>query len=732
MFIFFVLVDKQMDKNKRILVDDENDNIDSEFVSENEVPAASEVVTKAKKTQTRKKKKEGKPPCAPKQSTVSEAPIFANKKKRSQWWQYYEESNIVDFAKCRYCHTNIGCASGNGTTPLKNHINSCKEFPANMDKKQKILDLESRTRVSDDGSVETVTVPRLWEFNPEAIREALVRMLMIDELPFSFVEREGFRAFLKVINPHFSVISRSTVTRDCYTLFIIERKKLFNVFQNLSSRVCLTTDTWTSLQNINYMCLTAHFIDDNWCLHKRIINFCPIVGHSGVLIGRAVEKCLVEWGLKNILTMTVDNASSNDVAVQHLKKILNHWDCGVLKGDFLHMRCSAHILNLVVKDGLNDVSCSIKKVRALVKYVRSSPARLIKFKSCVEEEKIESKSLVSMDVDTRWNSTFLMLESAVKFRKAFSRLILKDSTCEKELKRCEGGLINDVDWVNVTSLLPFLKIFYDATLRFSGSRYVTCNAYMHEILGIGNVIEAFTMHADESIQNVALKMHSKYKKYWGKLEKLNQFLFIAVVLDPRRKWEYIEWVVNDNFDSESAKKFLKTLGDNMRALFDLYNSVVPQKRNDEEVSSKMSNASSTSMWGLEVEMDIEKHMTQRFEKAMGNSETTVKKTELDKYLKEDREPLDPSFDILKWWKINQVRYPAVAKMARDILAIPVSTVASESAFSTGGRVLDSYRTSLTPRMVEALVCTQDWIRSSHTPISLDDTFLEIEKMEEEC
>ncbi|KAL4381580.1 hypothetical protein AHAS_Ahas04G0147700 [Arachis hypogaea] len=49
-------------------------------------------------------------------------------------------------------------------------------------------------------------------------------------------------------------------------------------------------------------------------------------------------------------------------------------------------------------------------------------------------------------------------------------------------------------------------------------------------------------------------------------------------------------------------------------------------------------------------------------------------------------------------------------MAREVLAIPVSTVASESAFSTGGRVLDLYRSSLTPRMVEALVCTGDWLK----------------------
>ncbi|KAL4556392.1 hypothetical protein LXL04_039043 [Taraxacum kok-saghyz] len=124
-------------------------------------------------------------------------------------------------------------------------------------------------------------------------------------------------------------------------------------------------------------------------------------------------------------------------------------------------------------------------------------------------------------------------------------------------------------------------------------------------------------------------------------------------------------------------------------------------------------------------------MTKHFEMDMGSSEANLNKTELDKYLGEDREAMDVNFDILKWWGINKCRYPVLSKMARDVLAIPVSTVASESAFSTGGRVLDSFRTSLTPRMVEALVCTQDWVRDCHDPINVDDILLEIEKLEEE-
>jgi len=68
--------------------------------------------------------------------------------------------------------------------------------------------------------------------------------------------------------------------------------------------------------------------------------------------------------------------------------------------------------------------------------------------------------------------------------------------------------------------------------------------------------------------------------------------------------------------------------------------------------------------------------------------------------------------------VNGLKYPILQKIARDILAIPVSTVASESAFSTVGRIIDEYRSSLTPIMIEALICTENWLQSKRfvTPI----------------
>lgn len=66
---------------------------------------------------------------------------------------------------------------------------------------------------------------------------------------------------------------------------------------------------------------------------------------------------------------------------------------------------------------------------------------------------------------------------------------------------------------------------------------------------------------------------------------------------------------------------------------------------------------------------------------------------------------------MSWWKTHGANYPILTQIARDVLAIPALTVASESAFSAGGRVVHKYRSRLDPQLVEALICTKDWIRA---------------------
>ncbi|CAO2822758.1 unnamed protein product [Amaranthus hypochondriacus] len=86
----------------------------------------------------------------------------------------------------------------------------------------------------------------------------------------------------------------------------------------------------------------------------------------------------------------------------------------------------------------------------------------------------------------------------------------------------------------------------------------------------------------------------------------------------------------------------------------------------------------------------------------------VNRCELDFYLEEEPLSEDEDLDVLYWWKVN-TKYPTLQKIARDILAIPISSVASESAFSTGGRVISPHRSKLHSQTVEALMCLQNWM-----------------------
>ena len=74
-----------------------------------------------------------------------------------------------------------------------------------------------------------------------------------------------------------------------------------------------------------------------------------------------------------------DNASSNDVAIDYVKKKTKERDNSILGGEFMYMRCCAHILNLIVQSGLKSIHESIAKVQNVVRYVRATLARFEKF-----------------------------------------------------------------------------------------------------------------------------------------------------------------------------------------------------------------------------------------------------------------------------------------------------------------------------------------------------------------
>ncbi|XP_050946530.1 zinc finger BED domain-containing protein RICESLEEPER 2-like [Cucumis melo] len=296
----------------------------------------------------------------------------------------------------------------------------------------------------------------------------------------------------------------------------------------------------------------------------------------------------------------------------------------VLDGEFIHIRCCAHYLNLIVSDALKDLHVSIIRIRNAVKYVRSCPARLQIFKDFAKEDKMSTKNCLTMDVPRRWNYTFTMLDGAIKCQKTFERLEEHDPSYLPK-----DDIPTTEDWDNAKVFLKFLKTFSEVTMKFSASMSGTSNIIFHELCLKQEIICEYSSYENALLSQMTLSMQTKFNKYWGitTSEKTNLLLYLSVVLDPRFK--------------QSNKTCLDDA-----------------------------------------------------------------KTEVTRYLDEARIDCmgDEYLDLLTWWKVNFSRFKIISQVARDIYSISISTMPSESAFSTGGRVLDSFRSSLTPETAEALIC----------------------------
>ncbi|RYR58255.1 hypothetical protein Ahy_A05g023909 isoform I [Arachis hypogaea] len=358
---------------------------------------------------------------------------------------------------------------------------------------------------------------------------------------------------------------------------------------------------------------------------------------------------------------------------------------------------------------------SILKIRNAVRHVRASPGRSERFKTMIKEARILEKGTVHLDVPTRWNSTFLILESALKFQKAFKHLGERDS----EYAMMAGGIPRSEDWENAKHFVKFLKIFYEVTNKVSGSTFVTSSQHFNDFCKILSTLKHWMGSLDTILSSMAKKMKSKYDKYWGNIKNTNMMIFIAVVLDPRYKLQLIKWSFEKLYEKEDAEFLTSKVKETLFRVFDSYrlfgdNYQRSSRQDPPEISTQELEAHETSF-------------AMEFEKEMQFNES-ANKNEVELYLMEALEKSGVQFDILNWWKVNSTKFPILGLIARDVLAMPVSTVASESAFSTGGRVLNNYRSSLTPMTAEALICTQNWLRNS-PKLVLEELIEELEKLE---
>jgi hypothetical protein len=297
-------------------------------------------------------------------------------------------------------------------------------------------------------------------------------------------------------------VSRQTTARDMVKFYNERMVNLIGTFKNDVGSVCLTSDIWSGKAKEDYLSVVAHFVNSKWELEKRLLALRLIDGkHSGANIANLVATVIDEYSLtEKVFAITLDNASSNNVAMKFLRPFLcgylgvpvpdsslgtNASDDG-LSTMFLHQHCSCHVINLIVKAGLDPIRTYLDDFRTAITFSNASNQHIAAYKSYCMSMAIRPRKF-GVDMDVRWNSTYLMIKHLLPHKSTFSVFIKTQYPLDED----GTPLLTDNHWAIAEKVLSFLELFYESTIALSGVYYPTATLMLHHILRIARHLNAF-------------------------------------------------------------------------------------------------------------------------------------------------------------------------------------------------------------------------------------------------
>ncbi|CAL9110675.1 unnamed protein product [Musa textilis] len=640
-------------------------------------------------------------------------PTSRRRRKKSMVWEHFTIETISGSctrACCKLCKQTFAYSNGSkvaGTSHLKRHIalGSCPKIK-NLEKQQ--LALTSDTKADGDTIEPTKRRYRTssfgYAFDQEQSCTYLAKMIIVHEYPLHMVEHPAFLSFVQSIQPRFKMNDVNAMEGEVLSVYHKEKLNLMQVLGTLPGRISLTIGLWTTSQTLGYICLSGQYIDLDWKLHRRMLNFMMVASpHSENALSEVISVSLSDWNMKTkLFTITLDNnCSSHDIYSANLRDHLSNKNTLVLKGQLFVVRCYANILNVVAQDVIASIHGIVYNIRESVKFVKASPAREEKFSEIALQIGIPGTKALSLDVTTLWNTTYIMLDAALEYKEAFTFL----ETCDDNYNEAPSA----DDWKKVEVVCTYLKLLYESANTVMVTIDQTANIFFQEAWKIQLELTNATLSQDLMVSSIAKEMHEKFDKYW---KDCSLVLALAVVMDPRFKMKLVEFSFSKIYGEDSAR-YVKVVNDSIHELYLEYvmqplplTPAYIDQGEASHVNGNDNNPHTTPNPMGDGLLDFDIYLS---ETALNQAT----KSELDQYLEESLVPRIHGFDILNWWKLNNLKYPILSKMAKDILAIPVSIVGTGCSIfgsGTGSRVLDEYRSSLRPETVEALFCAKDWLQ----------------------
>ncbi|XP_047092284.1 zinc finger BED domain-containing protein RICESLEEPER 2-like [Lolium rigidum] len=650
---------------------------------------------------------------------VTPPTLTRRRRKKSLVWEHFTIEPVpgergCQRACCNLCKATFAYSSGTkiaGTSHLKRHITlgSCPMIK-NQERKMALHSAGGITDNDGEGTAERPTKRRYRytgfanaTFDQDRSSSYLAKLIILHDYPLHIVQQPAFTALTESLQPRFRVADVDTMEGEVYAVYQKGKESLLQSLSSMPGRISLTIGLWTTSQTLGYVSLAGQFIDTDWKVHRRMLNFMMVSSpHSENALSEAISSSLTDWNLKDkLFTITLDNdCSSHDIYSANLRDHLSNKNNLMLKGQLFVVRCYANILNAVAHDVIASIHGVIYNIRESIKFIKASSAREERFAEIALQLEIPSTKTLCLDVTTQWNTTYLMLLAALDYRQAFTTL----ETCDDNYNESPSA----EDWKRVEAACNYLKFLYDSAHSIMAAANPTSNLFFHEAWKLQLELSNAITHEDQVFSSIAKEMHERFDKYW---KDCNLVLAIAVVMDPRFKMKLVEFSYSKIYGVEAAK-YVKVVDD---ALHDLYKDYVAQPLASTGEANKNASANNNTAAAPSTGdglLDFDMYLSE-----IAISQPS--KSELEQYLDEALTPRIQDFEIVDWWKLNTLKFPTLSKMARDILAIPMSMVSSGgsifSAATTGSRMLDDYRSSLRPEIVEALFCAKDWLQYAPPP-----------------
>lgn len=513
------------------------------------------------------------------------------------------------------------------------------------------------------------------QVEPDHLNWLLIKWLILASLPPPTLEEKWLANSFKFLNPSVQLWPGEKFQAVVREVFRSMQEDVRVILEQVSSKVSITLDFWTSYEQIFYMSVMCHWIDENWSFQKVLLDICHIpCPCGGAEIYTKLVKVLKLYNIESrVLSCTHDNSSNTVQACSTLKEDMDSQKMI----PFCYIPCAARTLNSIINDGLRTTKSVIAKIRECVLEMNASSEisqDFIQFSTAYQEGSWK----FPLDASARWSGNYQMLDIVRKASKSMETVIRKyEDTLGIRM------LLNPAEKNAITIMHSYLEPFYKTTNNICTNKVPTVGLVLFFMDHISEMITACrdSRHSPEWLKSAAEEMTIKARNYNNQV--CNIFIYMAAILDPRIKVELIPETLNsENYLEEARSHFMRNYSANHFP-------------------------SITSVYGTQ---ELEDGGSVSFAEEIARKKRRVSMSaatdELTQYLSEP--PASIPTDVLEWWKGNSTRYPRLSVMARDFLAVQATSVPPEDLFCSKGDEIDKQRFSMPHENMQAMLCIRSW------------------------